>query len=68
MLCLWMGLSTFQEFLGRKVCFYVLCFQKMSLWTRLKCTKKSANHGILGIAGKVLMRQTKLLHLIKVNL
>ncbi len=28
------------------------------------CTKKSANHGILGIAGKLLMRQTKLLHLI----
>ncbi len=33
-----------------------------------KCIKKLANHGILGIAGKLVMRQTKLLHLIKVNL
>ncbi len=33
-----------------------------------KCTKISANHGILGIAGKLLMRQAKLLHLIKANL
>jgi hypothetical protein len=31
-------------------------------------TKKMANPGILGIAGKVFSRQTKLLHLIKVNL
>jgi hypothetical protein len=32
------------------------------------CTKKMASHGILGIAGKVFSRQTKLLHLIEVNL
>jgi hypothetical protein len=33
-----------------------------------KCFKILANHGILGIAGKLLIRQAKLLHLIKVNL
>ncbi len=33
-----------------------------------KCIKNLANHGILGIAGKLVMRQVKLLHLIKVNL
>jgi hypothetical protein len=33
-----------------------------------KCIKNLANHGILGIAGKLVMRQAKLLHLIKVNL
>jgi hypothetical protein len=33
-----------------------------------KCIKKLANHGILGIAGKFLMRRAKLLHLIKANL
>jgi hypothetical protein len=33
-----------------------------------ECTKKSANHVILGIAGKVVSRQTNLSHLIKVNL
>jgi hypothetical protein len=30
-----------------------------------KCTKKLANHGILGTARKLSMRQTKLLHFIK---
>jgi hypothetical protein len=33
-----------------------------------KCIKKMANDGILGIAGKLMMRQAKLLHLIKANL
>ncbi len=33
-----------------------------------KCAKKLATNGILGITGKLLMRQTKLLHLIKVDL
>ncbi len=33
-----------------------------------KCMKNLANQGILGIAGKLLMRQLKLLHLIKANL
>ncbi len=33
-----------------------------------KCAKKSATNGILGIAGKLSMRQTKLLHLIKADL
>ncbi len=33
-----------------------------------KCIKNLANHGILKIAGKLMMRQAKLLHLIKVNL
>jgi transcriptional regulator with XRE-family HTH domain len=33
-----------------------------------KCTKKLATNGILGIAGKLLMRQIKLLHLIKADL
>jgi hypothetical protein len=33
-----------------------------------KCVKKLAANGILGIAGKLLMRQTKLLHLIKADL
>ncbi len=33
-----------------------------------KCTKILANHDILGISGKLLMRQAKLLHLIKANL
>ncbi len=33
-----------------------------------KCIKSLTNHGILGIAGKLLMRQAKLLHLIKANL
>ncbi len=32
-----------------------------------KCVKKLANHGILGIAGKLVMRQANLLHLIKAN-
>jgi hypothetical protein len=32
-----------------------------------KCTKILANHGILGIARKLLMRQAKLLHLIEAN-
>ncbi len=33
-----------------------------------KCAKKLATNGIFGIAGELLMRQTKLLHLIKVDL
>jgi hypothetical protein len=33
-----------------------------------KCIKNLANHGILGIAGKLKMRHAKLLHLIKANL
>jgi hypothetical protein len=33
-----------------------------------KFNKISANHGILGIAGKLLTRRAKLLHLIKANL
>ncbi len=33
-----------------------------------KCIKNLANHGILGIAGKLVMRQAKLLHLNKGNL
>ena len=33
-----------------------------------KCIKNLANHGILRIAGKLLTRQAKLLHLIKANL
>jgi hypothetical protein len=33
-----------------------------------KCIKKLVNHGILGVTGKLVMRQAKLLHLIKVNL
>jgi hypothetical protein len=33
-----------------------------------KCTKKMATNGILGIAGKLSMRQTKPLHLIKADL
>jgi hypothetical protein len=33
-----------------------------------KCIKNLANHGILGIAGKLVKRQAKLLHLIKANL
>jgi hypothetical protein len=33
-----------------------------------KCIKNLVNHGILGIAGKLVMRQGKLLHLIKANL
>jgi hypothetical protein len=33
-----------------------------------KCIKNLANHGILGIPGKLLTRQAKLLRLIKVNL
>jgi hypothetical protein len=41
------------------------CFVRL---TRISAPKKSATHGILGIAGKLLMRQTKLLHLIKANL
>ncbi len=41
------------------------CFVKL---TRMECTKKLANHSILGIARKLSMRRTKLLHLIKANL
>jgi hypothetical protein len=33
-----------------------------------KCIKNLAIYGILGIAGKLVIRQAKLLHLIKVNL
>ncbi len=33
-----------------------------------KCIKNLANHGILGIAGKLVMRGAKLLHLIKANI
>jgi hypothetical protein len=33
-----------------------------------KCIKNLANHGILGIAGKLVMRRAKQLHLIKANL
>ncbi len=33
-----------------------------------KCIKNLAKHGILGIAGKLMMQQAKLLHLIKANL
>jgi hypothetical protein len=33
-----------------------------------KCIKNLANRGILGIARKLVMRQAKLLHLIRVNL
>ena len=33
-----------------------------------KCIKNLANHSILGITGKLVMRQAKLLHLIKANL
>jgi hypothetical protein len=33
-----------------------------------KCIKILANHGILGIAEKLVMRRAKLLHLIQVNL
>ncbi len=41
------------------------CFVRL---TCISAPKKSANHGILGIAGKLSMRRTKLLHLIKANL
>ena len=33
-----------------------------------KCIKNLANHSILGIAGKLVMIQAKILHLIKANL
>ncbi len=33
-----------------------------------KCIKNLANYSILGITGKLMMRQAKLLHLIKANL
>ncbi len=33
-----------------------------------KCIKNLANHGTLGISGKLLTRQAKLLHLIRANL
>jgi hypothetical protein len=33
-----------------------------------KCIENLANNGILGIAGKLLTRRAKLLHLIKANL
>ncbi len=33
-----------------------------------KCIQNLANHGILEIAGKLVVRQAKLLHLIKANL
>jgi hypothetical protein len=33
-----------------------------------KCIKNLANHGILGIAGMLMMRRAKLLHLIKAKL
>jgi hypothetical protein len=33
-----------------------------------KCIKNLANHSILGIVGKLVMRRVKLLHLIKANL
>jgi hypothetical protein len=33
-----------------------------------KCIKNLANHGILGIARKLLTRRAKLLHFIKANL
>jgi hypothetical protein len=33
-----------------------------------KCIKNLANHGTLGIARKLVMKQAKLLHLIKANL
>jgi hypothetical protein len=36
--------------------------------THIMCTKKLANNGMLRIAGKAFLRQTNLLHLIKVNL
>jgi hypothetical protein len=41
------------------------CFVRGS---RAKVHQKLANHGILGIAGKLLTRRAKQLHLIKVNL
>jgi hypothetical protein len=41
------------------------CFVRDS---RAKVHQKLANHGILGIAGKLAMRRAKLLHLIKANL
>ncbi len=37
-------------------------------WHMHKFNRISANHGILGIARKLLMRRAKLLHLVKVNL
>jgi hypothetical protein len=33
-----------------------------------KCIKNLANYGLLGIAGKLVIRRAKLLHLIKANL
>ncbi len=33
-----------------------------------KCIQNLANHGIVGIAGQLLTRRAKLLHLIKANL
>jgi hypothetical protein len=33
-----------------------------------KCIKNLANHGILGIAGELVMRRAKLLHFTKENL
>jgi hypothetical protein len=33
-----------------------------------KCIKNLANHSIMGIAGKLVIKQAELLHLIKANL
>ncbi len=47
----------------------VLCAPVVLLEAHVqKCIKNLANHGILGIVGKLVMRQAKLLHLIMANL
>ncbi len=49
-LCLWMGLSTFQEFLGGKgMVFYVLCFHKMSL-----CSGQGLTHRGMWISAVII--------------
>jgi hypothetical protein len=48
-----------------------VCAASPCCFVRLTCIgapKTLANHGILGIAGKLSMRQTNLLHLMKANL
>ncbi len=50
------------------VCYVALLFCVLLEAHVQKCIKNLANHGILGIAGKLVMRRAKLLHLIKANL
>jgi hypothetical protein len=53
------------------VCAGCVCAARPCCFVRgspAKVLNNLANHGILGIAGKLVLRQAKLLHLIKVNL